>query len=295
MYLHRFGPKKYTSLQHCKAWLLKEKLKCSWQDFIDDFAAYYLQKVPDRSTLIKFVKRLPMWLKNSLVALSAGLEPAVYGAIDSTGLSRTNASEHFIKRIDREKPIARPLKLSMYTAKRRILAFRLRAKWCGDTKDVKYLTKNSLVLAETNCLDKGYDANYIHAHFRDQGVCSIIPARKNCRRGNYRKQMRDCFDHEQYWERNCAEYNNSSLKRRFGDYVRSVNFRAQHAEVAARIILHNMKIVLTRLFHQSRAKGHALKNSKSFWGPKRRSLFRAPCVSIDTATIVSSFILFSIY
>ena len=255
VYLHRFGPKKYTSLQHCKAWLLKEKLKCSWQDFIDDFAAYYLQKVPDRSTLIKFVKRLPMWLKNSLVALSAGLEPAVYGAIDSTGLSRTNASEHFIKRIDREKPIARPLKLSMYTAKRRILAFRLRAKWCGDTKDVKYLTKNSLVLAETNCLDKGYDANYIHAHFRDQGVCSIIPARKNCRRGNYRKQMRDCFDHEQYWERNCAEYNNSSLKRRFGDYVRSVNFRAQHAEVAARIILHNMKIVLTRLFHQSRSAG----------------------------------------
>jgi len=250
VYLHRFGPKTYTSWQHCKAWLLKEKLKCSWQDFIDDFAEYYLDEVPDRSTLIKFVKRLPMWLKNLIVSLSAGLEPAEYGAIDSTGLSRTNASEHFTRRIDREKPIAQPLKLSMYTSKCRILAFRLRAKWRGDTKDVKYLTRNSMVLAEINCLDKGYDANYIHAHFRDQGVYSIIPAKKNCRRGNYRKQMRDCFDYEQYWQRNSAEYNNSSLKRRFGDYVRSVTFRSQHAEVAARIILHNLKAILTRLFHQ---------------------------------------------
>ena len=66
--------------------------------------------------------------------------------------------------------------------------------------------------------------------------------------------MRDYFDHSQYWERNCAEYNNSSLKRRFGDYIRSVNFRAQHSEVAARIILHNLKAILIRLFHQSRKK-----------------------------------------
>ena len=56
--------------------------------------------------------------------------------------------------------------------------------------------------------------------------------------------MRDCFDYGQYWERNCAEYNNSSLKRRFGDYVRSVSFRAQHSEVAARVILHNLKALL---------------------------------------------------
>jgi len=252
LYLHHFGPKTYTSWQHCKAWLLKEKFGCSWDDFIDDYAAYFLDEFPVKSTLIKFVQRLPFWIKNKLVSLSAGISPALYGAIDSTGLSRTNASQHYIKRIDREKPIKRCLKLSMYTSKNRILSFRLRAKWCGDAKDVKYLTKNSFVLAEINCMDKGYDANYIHAHFRDQGVCSIIPVRKGCERGRYRKEMKNYFDHSQYWERNCAEYNNSSLKRRFGDYVRSVNFRAQHSEVAARIILHNLKTILLKLFHQSR-------------------------------------------
>ena len=251
VYLHHFGPKTYKTLQHCKAWLLKEAHKCSWQDYIDDWASQELNKVPECSTLKKFVKRLPMWLKNKLVSLSAGFEPAEYGAIDSTGLSRTNASQHYTKRIDRETPIKQPLKLSMYTTKKRILSFRLCAKARGDTKDVRYLTKNSQVLATTNCLDKGYDSNPIHAHFRDKGVYSIIPIRNNGKRGQYRKEMKNYFDHAQYWQRNCAEYNNSSLKRRFGDYVRSVKFCAQHAEVTARIIIHNLKSFLLRLFHQS--------------------------------------------
>ena len=183
--------------------------------------------------------------------LSAGIEPAEYGSIDSTGLSRNNASEHYIKRIDRDKPIKRPLKLSMYVSKRRIFSFRLRAKWRGDTKDFPYLLNNAALLAEINCLDKGYDANWVHEEFRDRGVYSIIPVRKNCRRGRYRKEMRDFFDLSQYWERNSSEYNNSSLKRRFGDFVRSVVFRAQHSEVAARIILHNLKAILLGLFQGS--------------------------------------------
>src|SRR3989338_8748654 len=177
VYLHRFGPKTYTSWQHCKAWLLKERCKCSWQDFIDDHAPYYLKEIPDRSTLIKFVKRLPFWIKKALAAASVSLSHAEYGAIDSTGLSRTQASDHFVKRIDRKKPLKKPMKLSIYTAGRNILSFRLRARWRGDTKDVPYLTHQSPFLADTNCLDRGYDANKVHGHFRSLGTYSIIPAR----------------------------------------------------------------------------------------------------------------------
>lgn len=257
-YIHHFGPKTYTSIQHVKCWLLKEKIGCSWDDFIDDHIRYYgVENVPDVSTLKKFVKRLPFWLKNQLVALSAGIMPADYGAIDSTGLSRTNASQHYTQRIDRKNPIKQCLKLSMYTSKRRILAFRLRATWRGDTKDVPYLTRQSPIQPLITCMDKGYDANWVHKHFRQQGLCSIIPVRKGCRRGKYRKEMRDYFDHSQYWERNCAEYNNSSLKRRFGDYIRSNTYRTQHSEITARIILHNIKAFLQRLFHVSRYEGHS--------------------------------------
>ena len=251
-YLHHFGPKTYTTIQHVKCWLLKEKLKCSWDDFVDEHAIYYgVQNVPEVSTLKKFVKRLPFWIKNKLVAFSAGLQPAEFGAIDSTWLSRTNASQHYTKRIDREKPIKQALKLSMYSSKNRILSFRLRSNNSHDVNDVKYLTKQSPVLAETNCLDKGYDAEWVHEHFREQGVYSIIPARKGCERGKCRKEMRDYFDFSQFWERNCSEWNNSSLKRKFGDFVRSNTFRTQHSEVAAKIILHNIMQLLKRLFHLS--------------------------------------------
>ena len=252
-YLHHFGPKKFTSIQHTKCWLLKEKLKCSWDDFVEDHIKYYnVEKIPEVSTLKKFVKRLPFWLKNMLVACSSNIESAEHGAIDSTGLSRTNASQHYIKRIDRKNPIKKSLKLSLYTTRNHILSFRLRSEWRGDTKDVAYLANHSPIIPLVNCMDKGYDANYIHKYFRELEVYSIIPVRKNCRRGNYRKEMRDFFDYVQYWERNCAEWNNSNLKRVFGDYVRSHKFRTQHSEVAARIILHNLKVVLLRLFHVSR-------------------------------------------
>ena len=255
-WLHHMGPKTYTSIQHCKAWLLKEKLKCSWDDFFDDHLSYYgiYDQMPEVSTLKKFVKRLPFWLKNMLIALSAGLESAEYGAMDSTGLSRTSASRYYLHRIDRNEPIKRCLKLSMYTTKKRILAFRLRAKWRGDTKDVPYLIRNASVLAETNCLDKGYDANWVHEEFRSRGLWSIISVRKNAHRGCYRKEMRDYFDYAQYWQRNCAEYNNSALKRRYGSTVKSRTYRSQHSEVAARIILHNLKSLLARLFHWSLGK-----------------------------------------
>jgi transposase len=250
IYLHHFGPKKFTSIQHIKCWLLKEKIGCSWDDFIEDHIMYYgVNEIPDVSTLKKFVKRLPFWLKNKLVNLSSGIENVEYGAIDSTGLSRTNASQHYTKRIDRQKPIKKPLKLSLYTTKRHILSFRLRSEWCGDTKDVRYLVKNTPILPIITCMDKGYDANWVHEHFRERGMYSIIPAKKNCVRGNYRKEMRDYFDYGQYWERNCGEWNNSSFKRRFGDYIRSNNFRTQHSEVSARVILHNLKSFLARLFH----------------------------------------------
>jgi hypothetical protein len=250
-YLHHLGPKKYTSRQHAKTWLLKEQHKCSWEDFFDDWAPLYFEKVPEYTTLIKFVKRMPFWLKNQLISLAAGLEPAEYGSIDSTGLSRSNASEHYLKRIDSDSLSKLPLKLSMYVSKRRILSFRLRAKWRGDTLDVRYLLDKAQVHATTNCLDKGYDANWIHEEFRQRGLFSIIAVRKNCLRGKYREEMRDSFDLCQYWQRNPSEYNNSSLKRRFGNFVRSITFRAQHSEVAARIILHNLKAILLGLFQGS--------------------------------------------
>ena len=136
-YIHHFGPKTYTSRQHVKSWLLKEKLGCSWEEFLEDHAQYYgIRSNPDSSTLKKFVKRMPFWLKNKLVALSTDIEEANYGAIDSTGLSRTNASQHYTKRIDRDKPIKKMLCISLNKA----LSFLLSHVWIRDTMQTGFMS-----------------------------------------------------------------------------------------------------------------------------------------------------------
>ena len=81
------------------------------------------------------------------INLAFGLNPRSAIAMDSNFLrirfhDGTGTTAAYTKRIGGGHA-KQALKLSLYTTKRRILAFRLRARWRGDTKDVKYLTKNS--------------------------------------------------------------------------------------------------------------------------------------------------------
>jgi len=59
------------------------------------------------------------------------------------------------------------------------------------------------------------DKEALHQFFGDQNLWSIIPARKNCRRGRHRKIMRDCFDYCLYWQRNIVESLFSAIKQTF--------------------------------------------------------------------------------
>lgn len=257
-WLHHLGPRKFTTWQHLKCVFLKEKLKLCWRDLVEVLPYFGIRKVPHFTTLIKFSRRIPAWLWTKLLQWSSLVELCEYGAIDSTGFGRTAASQYYVKRIDREVAMKQHVKLSLMVnvETRKVLSARLRARPCHDTKDVAYLTKRSLVLPEINLLDKGYDSNKVHSHFRNQGVCSIIPVRKGCRRGRYRKEMRDCFDYGQYWMRNLVETVISCVKRKYGSSLRSRHISSQRSEVYARLILHNISLayarLIKRLFHLSR-------------------------------------------
>lgn len=259
-WLHHFGPKTYTSWQHLKAIFLKEKLKCSYKDLLEDFLPYFgiYSEFPDVSTLKKFAKRIPLLMWNMLLQWSAQVDYCLYGAIDATGISRTSASGYYLKRIDRDNPIKKHLKLSLMVdvERRKFLSAKLRAKPVHDTKDVKYLVKNSPVLPEINLLDKGYDDNKIHTLFREQGVCSLIPPRNkdvpiHRTSGIYRKEMKRYFDHGQYWLRNLAETLISCIKKKYGNYVKGRSIQVQRSEVYPRLILHNISLMIARLFHLS--------------------------------------------
>jgi len=256
-FLHHFGPRKFTTWQHLKCVFLKERLKLDWRGLVELLPYFGIKKVPHFTTLIKFAKRMPAWLWTALLQWSSAVETCLVGAIDATGLSRTAASLYYVKRIDRETLLQRYVKLSLLVdvQRRRVLAARLRAKPVHDVRDIIYLTTHSKVLPETNLLDKGYDSQKVHAYFRNQGVYSIIPVRKRCKRGQYRKEMRDHFDHSQYWQRNLAETVISSIKRKYGSHLKSKYIRSQRSETYARLILHNISQayawLIARLFHQS--------------------------------------------
>jgi len=242
-FLHGFGPKKYTTWQHLKCLLLKELLKCSYRRLLPLLPYFGIKRTPERTTLIKFAKRFPTYIWNLLLKASSGLEECLYGAIDSTGLSRNNASSYYIKRIDRDVKTQRHMQLSVYVAveERKFLSARVRAKPAHDSKDVKYLTSKSPALAEINLMDKAYDANWIHEFFRTQGVYSIIPVRKWSKtRGRYRKEMSEYFDYGQYWQRNIVETLIGCVKRVYGEVLYAKHIITQRAEVYSRLILYNI-------------------------------------------------------
>jgi transposase len=97
-------------------------------------------------------------------------------------------------------------------------------------------------------MDKGFDSEPLHNYLRDQGVWSVAPTRKGCKRGRYRKQLRDCFDWYLYWQRNIVESLFSAIKRLFGVHLHARSWRAQRAEIYSRLISYNIRAITTLYF-----------------------------------------------
>jgi len=249
-YLHHMGPKTYTTRQHIKCLLLRQKLKCRFDELVDEYMPYFgFDDIPERSTLIKFAKRVPVYLWNRLLAATAEEECEI-AAIDSTGISRTNASYYYLHRIDSDNPVNRHIKLSVMVNvdKRKFLSARIRACPVHDSGDIKYLMKQALVKPQITVMDRGYDDNKIHSFFRDRGIYTIIPVRAGCVRGFYRKEMRDFFDYGLYFQRNIAETLISCIKRKYGTSVNSKSIASQRADLYCRMILYNIFLVYGFIF-----------------------------------------------
>lgn len=245
-YIHHYGPKTYTSWNHLFIIAMQQRFRAGMQETLDILWDFGFTSLPERTTLVKFVKRLPISIWTLILEISRVIKRSNIGAIDATGISRTIASDYYKERIDRLNPIKDHLKLSLYidVKSRKVLAARLRAKPAHDTKDVRYLVNKGAIISETNIMDKGYDDNSIHTFFREQGAYSIIPVRKGARKGRYRKEMRDYFDYGMYLQRNAVEFVISSIKRKYGSHVRGRNIQSQRAEIYSRLILHNLQSLL---------------------------------------------------
>ena len=129
--------------------------------------------------------------------------------------------------------------------------WRFRAKPRGEKCDISYLIQHSPVQPKGVLMDKGFDSEKLHCFLREKGMWSIAPTRKNCRRGFYRKQLRDYFDYSLYWQRNIVESLIGAVKRLYGSHIRARTARMQRAEVYCRFISYNLRTIITTTFYRA--------------------------------------------
>ena len=253
-YLHKIGPKKFTSWQNIKLCLLKEKFKLSYRNIIEFSFTVGINKI-HYTTLQKFLQRIPQALWNLLLNLSVQLERVELVAVDATGISRTCASSHFKWRIDRIGPDKQSLKLSILADcnSHKILAARIRAKYFGshDIKYVMYLLRNIKTKFLAFRGDKAYDANWLRELLKERNIEAVIPLKKL----SGEKRCRKYFCNKQkYAKGSNVESTFSALKRKYGNSVSSRKIKMQKTQLLCRIILHNLdrtKPYLKLLFLQS--------------------------------------------
>jgi hypothetical protein len=239
-YLHHFGPKTYKLKQHVFALISMTIFRLSFRrvNFLLEMLGF---RVPSYSALCKSRKRIPSTLFARLMTQSAGATHTCV-AIDSTGFAQANPSYHFIKRIDRKKPIKNFIKQSSLfdTERRTFVALRVRAKPRHDLKDVSYLLKQ--VTPKTLLGDRAYDAEWLHEQCFGRGIHTNIKPKLWAQRGFYRRKQRKVFNPQLYGQRSLIEAGQGAIKRKYGGYTLAKHIRAIKAESYLKAFAFNLRL-----------------------------------------------------
>ena len=237
--LHHFGPKMYQLWQHVFALFVKAECKLSYRrttHFLRDLGF----KVATKSTLQRYASKLKIPFWRGMFNLTIGKCASIF-SIDGTGLEKTRASKHYLKRINSHYKFSKGFHFSIIVDKKgKIQGLRLRKKYRSDVKDIKNLYANLIHKPKVILMDKGYDAEWIHELFEDEGIKSIAPTRKNARRGFYRKKLIKDFPKKLYNKRNIVESVFHAFKQKYGSSIYSKNITSARSEIYCKAILHNL-------------------------------------------------------
>ena len=239
-WLHHYGPKTYELLEHLLALLVKAFCRLSYARVVELLDILGI-RCPRKSALHSTAKKLDSSFWQRVLKATSG--NAYLAAIDSTGLSRTSPSYHYLKRIDGKMPKV-PIKVStaIDTRKKRFCAAKIRVLPAHDIKDMLPLLKatNPKVVVA----DKAYDAAWLHEFCADNGIKAYIPLREYSKprfhRWDLRHKAAKFFRLRTYHRREIAESGFSALKRKYGSSVNSKTVRTIRTEVYARLVCHNL-------------------------------------------------------
>src|SRR3989344_2002284 len=247
-YLHHFGPKTYEFYEHLTALFIRAYCRLSYRRVV-----YFTEMIgiicPSKSALQYTADKLRGSFWDKLIGVTSG-KPNL-AAIDSTGLSRTNPSYYYLRRIDGKMPKVH-VKLSVMfdVIRKKFCSTKIRVIPAHDCRDAKILlrrVKPSILVA-----DKGYDANWLHEYCFSEHVEAHIPMREYGKSRNKRMSKRrlaaKIFDREIYHKRELIESGFSSIKRKFGSSVSSKRASTIKSDIYSRLVCHNIfQMLLLRL------------------------------------------------
>jgi IS5 family transposase len=181
-------------------------------------SAIGLEEIPSPSTLCKAFNRLDMAVWRVLLNLSVRLLPT-NGAvgIDASGFDRSHASKHYTKRT---KLTIQQLKVTLLvdTKANAILDLHVTTTRKHDSQIAPSLIKRNTNEVTILLGDKGYDDQKVRALAREDGVRPVIKYREF---SSLHKTWNARLDADLYGQRIQNETVNSSLKPKYGAFVRS--------------------------------------------------------------------------
>ncbi len=195
-----------------------------------------LTNIPHYTTLHKFMQRF----RGLNILISKMLNNYSTLAIDASGFSCSHASLHYMKRINKtfSKRMFVKNSICVDIKTRMIVSSITSMSNIHDNKHfiplLESLSGYELVLA-----DKGYDSEKNHKYVRNNKAESLIPVKRNIRRGYWRKKMKN-IDMDRYHQRSLVETVFSVIKRKFGSVVYSRTERIQIKEVQLLNFVYNI-------------------------------------------------------
>ena len=279
---HRNSPKKFTQHQLFACLVLKNFLKTDYRGLVEYLAdcdslsdAIELVCVPHYTTFQKAARRLlvnktAQKLLDETVRVQMQRKKRVKeAAIDSTGLSATNASPYFVKRrATKESPwktitYRRYPKLGVVTnvANHFILAFESGKGPYPDVGEFRGLIQQAAarVKLKTVLADAGYDSEANHQFAREELALRTVIPPKHRRpsdkpaKARYRRLMQTRFDEQSYRKRAQVETVMSMIKRRQGSFCKGKTYWSRCHELHLMALTHNIMILLPmQTFLQSR-------------------------------------------
>ncbi|MFH0752342.1 MAG: transposase [archaeon] len=235
-WLHHFGSKTYEFKEHLQALLVQSFCRLSFRRVVKLLDLLGI-RCPSKSALQYTSKKLSSAFWQQVLKVTSG--DTYLAALDSTGLSRTNPSYHYLRRIDGKMPKI-PIKLSAAfdTRKKKFRAANIRVLPAHDIRDAAYLIKESN--PKIAVADKAYSAEALYRFAEEQNILFMAPMKKNVKRGHARRKMHKRFRTRTYNRRQLIESAFGSIKRKFGSNIRSKTVRTIRTEVYGKLACHNL-------------------------------------------------------